>query len=148
MSTIRQMLFRAKIAHKSIPSDMTKIVKILSEDILDLIRERQLHRGLNSEGKIIGRYTAATEQISGGRKKEGQPYDFLDTGDLFRGFKYNFKGGELEIFSTDSKFDQLKWEHERGNGKLFVLSEENQHLLNFEMIKPMLVRFLKSHLKI
>lgn len=142
------MLNRAKIAHQMIPADTAKIIKMLSNDIINLVRDGQLGKGLNSKGSVIGRYTYNTEILSGGRKKEGDLFDFQDTGDLYKNFDYDFGSGQLEIFSTDSKVDLLKEKYEQGDGKLFVLSVEHQHKLNYEMIKPFLIKFLKNHLKL
>lgn len=55
----------------------------IKEFVLDLIRFNQLSNGINSKGDIIGKYSAMTEQISGGRKQEGDPYTLFDTGAFY-----------------------------------------------------------------
>jgi hypothetical protein len=44
----------------------------------------QLEDGVDSTGEIIGLYSFATEIISNGKKRAGEPYDLNDTG-AFRG---------------------------------------------------------------
>ena len=54
--------------------------------IIELNTIQQLFKGLNIDGNIIGRYSRATEFLSNGRKREGTPYTFFDTGEFFRSF--------------------------------------------------------------
>lgn len=40
----------------------------------------QLEKGIGGDGDIIGVYSLATEFITNGKKKAGEPYNLLDTG--------------------------------------------------------------------
>jgi hypothetical protein len=55
----------------------------ISNKIKEWIIE-QLEDGVNEDGQIIGTYSFATEIITNGRKRAGEPYDLNDTG-FFRG---------------------------------------------------------------
>ena len=51
------------------------------EQIIDWIKIDQLEKeGINDLGQVIGLYSFATENISNGRKKAGDPYNLYDTG--------------------------------------------------------------------
>lgn len=71
----------------------------------DLIKQ-QWNEGIGSDGKILGRYTKATEEISGGLKKFGTTYDIFQTGETRRkltlfGFQ---KSGDIDfLFESDSQ---------------------------------------------
>jgi hypothetical protein len=53
--------------------------------VLDFIRKDQLtDKGVDEDGDIIGLYSRATELMSGGRKKEGDPFDLNDTGAFYQ----------------------------------------------------------------
>jgi hypothetical protein len=55
------------------------------KQILDWIRDDQLTaKGEDEDGDVIGYYSRATELFSGGRKKEGDPFDLNDTGAFYR----------------------------------------------------------------
>jgi len=142
------MLLRAKSTKKGVRSEMKNILEKMSFEIIELVRTKQLSKGLDHSGEVIGVYSELTEMISKGRKKAGTPYDFQDTGDLFKNFDYSFKKGQIEIFSTDDKVEDLKEKYDWEGGKLFVLSEEHQKVLNYDMIKPILVSFIKKNLKV
>ena len=59
--------------------------KLVREAIIKLIQLSQLKaKGVDSNERVIGYYSALTELISGGRKKQGQPYTLEDTGDFYR----------------------------------------------------------------
>lgn len=53
--------------------------RIVSEKIKQWILD-QLDDGLNANDEIIGIYSYATEQMSEGRKRAGEPYNLDDTG--------------------------------------------------------------------
>jgi hypothetical protein len=55
------------------------------KQILDWIRDDQLTaKGEDEDGDVIGEYSQATELFSGGRKREGDPFDLNDTGAFYR----------------------------------------------------------------
>ena len=49
----------------------------------DLIKQ-QWNEGIGSDGKLLGRYSKATEILSGGLKKYGEPFDIFQTGETRR----------------------------------------------------------------
>lgn len=151
MATIQQMLDRSKNARDGIAIQMPKIVERNKEKILDLNRLDQLNKGRNNDGNLIGRYSKATESIGiflklmGQNitiKREGDPFDFKQTGEFFRGFELDYGGGIIDIFSTDSKTPLLEAKYR----KLFGLTPENQVILNYEILKPELAAFIKRTL--
>lgn len=142
MATIREMLNRTIRAKEGIEPEMMNIVNRLSEKIIDLNRMGQLFMGLNTKGQIIGRYSEATENDYGGAEKgkyAGEPYNFEDTGDFFKAFTIDFQNGKLDFFSTDSKVPLLTTKYKN----LFGLTWENEMELNYEILKPELLRFIK-----
>lgn len=143
MATIREMLNRTIQAKEGIEPEMMSIVSRLSEKIIDLNRMGQLFMGLDTKGQLIGRYSKATEEQYGGAAKgkyAGEPYNFEDTGDLFKAFTLDFDNGKLDIFSTDSKVPLLK---EKYGDNLFGLTFDHQMELNYEILKPELLKFIR-----
>lgn len=151
MATITQMLDRAIQAKEGIEYATEGIVKQLAEQIIDLNRMGQLFQGLNTKGQIIGKYSKNTEKRYGGAAKgkyAGDPYNFEDTGDLFKAFSLDYNNGRLDIFSTDSKVDLLKDKYDTADAKLFGLTWEHEMELNYEMLKPKLIQFIKQTLHV
>lgn len=149
MTTIRGFLKNSKQALNSLDSDVETAIKIIESQLLDLNREDQLFEGIGTDGKIIGRYSKATQELSQGRsgigfpKDAGQPFNFYDTGGVFKGFGYRFKNGDkLELFSTDSKMPELEAKYGK---KIIGLTSENQQKFNYELLLPVLREFIKRH---
>ena len=108
----------------------------VKELIIFLNTEDQLFaEGVDSDGNIIGTYSFATEQITDGEKKAGEPYTLLDTGKYHESFRVDVDTGRLVISS-----DPLKQDPQEGvinlfdkldNFKIEGLTDENlQALIN------------------
>jgi len=75
---------------KLAPLNKTSLNRMLKESVLEQknlildLQKIQLEKGEGDKGEVIGYYSEATELISGGRKRAGDPYDFQDTGSFFR----------------------------------------------------------------
>ena len=78
-------------------------IELDSDKDVIALQTKQWDKGEDSEGKVLGYYTRMTEILSGGRKKQGDRYNLLDTGD-FRQHTYLLstqKGKDL-LFDFDS----------------------------------------------
>lgn len=116
--------------------------------IIDLIvylnTEEQLRKeGVDSTGKIIGTYSLATEFITDGRKKAGEPFDLYDTGAFYNSFRVKIKNGKIRIKADPMKTnDQGKSENiyeKFGNFKIEGLTEEN-----IEVVRKFCVEYFKK----
>jgi hypothetical protein len=149
MGTVRGFLNSTKRARASLDSDVQTAIKLVEDQLIDLNTEEQLFKGIGTDGKIIGRYSRATEEITRGMsgigfpKKAGEPFNFYDTGAVFKGMAYRFKNGDrLELFTTDSKMSELE---EKYGNKLFGLTIENTQEFNYKILLPVLRGFIKRH---
>lgn len=148
MTTIRGFLRNTKKAITSLDSDVDKIIDILTEEIIDLNRKDQLfERSINIHGKPIGTYAHTYEpdlftDPAGYPKIEGKPYNLLNYGDFFRGFKViKFEEG-IKIENTDPKLTDI---YKNTGTDLLGLTISNKELLNCELILPKLRDFIKRH---
>ena len=96
------------------------------KEILQL-QINQWDKGEDSEGKILGYYSKATEILSGGRKKQGDKFNLFDTGS-FREKTYLLtteKSNDLlfDFDSSDSKTSELL---AKINPNIFGLQEKNK----------------------
>jgi hypothetical protein len=81
----------------------------IKDVILDLIQNEQLiDKGIDAQGEIIGRYSKATEIISGGLKKAGEPYNLLDTGSFFRSMFIDVLENSIEIDASSGTFREMQ----------------------------------------
>lgn len=72
---------------------------IEDEKAIDIQREQWAIDGADIHGHTIGFYKKLTEELTGGRKKAGEPYDLKDTGDFWQKTYLNavIKGKDLEF---------------------------------------------------
>lgn len=128
---------------RDLPNILRKILIDKKQEVLKILKEEQLNKGLDSSGKVVGTYSPTTEQISIenqllGRKprkpkEAGQPYNFEDTGDFFDGFDLMFEDFKsYSLFSRDSKADFLEQEY----GDISTLTDKHNERVNQEILRP------------
>lgn len=63
--------------------------------------------------------------MSGGRKREGEPFTSVDTGNFFKGFYIKVDNNKIMFGSTDSKTDEILKSKHWLSHELFGLTDEN-----------------------
>ena len=96
--------------------------KEVKETVVKLIQEGQLiAEGVDSTGNVIGYYSAFTEILSGGRKREGDPYTLEDTGEFFRSMFVQVLADSIKINADYAKMNDKDW----WDLNILNLTEEN-----------------------
>jgi hypothetical protein len=90
--------------------------------IIKLIQDKQLiEKGIDSEGSVIGYYSALTEILSEGRKKQGDPYNLEDTGEFFMSMFVQVLAEGIIINADYAKMQGQDW----WDLNILNLTEEN-----------------------
>lgn len=85
--------------------------KVTKDQILDWVKNDQLkNRGVDGKGEVIGYYSYATELITKGRKRQGDPYTLEDTGAFY---------ASMEVEITDSLL-YVTGNGRKGNDNLYT----------------------------
>ena len=141
-TTVRDYIEKAKRVQSQIGGEIDNIVNKNKEEILDLNREEQMFKKrININGSAFGIYAKNYKGMAKGYPKEkGKPYNLFKTGALYEGFNLLSKGNENKIImdNSDSKKDIYK--------DLIGLTKENKDVLNYEIIYPELMKFIKQYL--
>jgi len=141
-TTVRDYIDKAKKVQSQIGGEIDKIVNSNKDEILDLNREEQMFKKrININGGVFGLYAKDYKGMAKGYPKEkGKPYNLYKTGALYKGFNLLSKGNENKIImdNSDSKKDIY--------GNLIGLTKENQEVLNYDIIYPELMKFIKQYL--
>ena len=143
------MYERVNTMHTRLPDQIETIVNQLADKIIELNTEGQLFIGVDNEGNEIGRYSSLTEQMTQGvtgkgyPKRAGELFNLYDTGSLFESIDAIFKDNNLEFFTTQPNHPFFQKDPIQAL-KLMGLTPENQHKLNYEMIKPLLIKWIKQ----
>ena len=124
---------------KDLPNILRKILKDNEDKVIQILKSYQLTKGLDSSGKVVGRYTANTERMSFEEprprqpKLTGAPFNFEYTGSLFDKMDMKFEDlKSYSLFSKDKKAKMLEEEY----GDIFTLTDTNNDRINNEILRP------------
>jgi len=81
--------------------------KRVTDLIIYLNTEEQLFKeGVDSQGNVIGTYSFATEFITDGLKKAGDPFTLKDTGAFYDSFRVRVRNGIITITADPIKTNE------------------------------------------
>lgn len=144
--TVSDYMERLIRVQSQIGNEVDDIINSKEEEILNLNREDQLFdKGIDVNGSLLGKYrNTLSGSTRGYPKSAGDPFNFYDTGSLFSGFSLLSEGNanKVVINNSDSKVSLLTNKY----GDFIGLTEENKNKLNYEIIYPELMLFIKKYL--
>ena len=117
--------------------------KEVKKEILDLIRNEQLYKGVDEDDDIIGYYSYWTELLSNGRKKQGEPYNLKDTGDFYRSMFVKVLQNSIVIDADFEKMEDQDW----WRIGILGLTEENLEVYA-EMVKNNFILYARRILEL
>tara|TARA_R110002096_G_scaffold36129_3_gene101304 strand:+ start:2444 stop:2821 length:378 start_codon:yes stop_codon:yes gene_type:complete len=97
-------------------------------------------------GKPIGFYSRATELITGGRKKKGDPFDLLDTGKLLDSLFVKVQTDSLFFGNKDPKLKEVL--KNTISDDLFGLQEDDLNKVLETRVLPYLLKYYTQKLGI
>jgi len=127
------------------------IVRENADDIVQILRDEQLGKGIGSDGVIVGHYARVTQQYADNDKKwnrnqmktYGEPYNFEWSGEAYKNLKIKFQGDEsFTIFTKKAKQELM----EHLFGELFDLTDEFNDWVNEAIIIPGLQQHIINNL--
>ena len=108
--------------------------------IINWVREEQIREeGEDSKGNIIGLYSFATELISNGEKKAGDPYTLYDLGDTYRSLYLVVLKDAIVIDGDFTKMQGQDWWAE----DIYKLNENHVERLR-ELVKNSFIAYVKE----
>jgi hypothetical protein len=144
--TVSDYMERLIRVQSQLGNEVDDIIISKEEQILNLNREDQLfNKGIDINGSLLGKYRNTLNGSGRGYPKTaGDPFNFYDTGSLFGNFSLLSEGNanKVVINNSDSKVNLLTTKY----GDFIGLTEENKHRLNYEIIYPELMAFIKQYL--
>lgn len=119
--------------------------KRITDLIIYLNTEEQLFKeGVDSQGNIIGTYSFATEFITDGLKKHGEPFNLKDTGKFYDSFRVRVKGGKITItadpIKTNAQGETENIYEKFGNFHIEGLTEQN-----LEAVRKFCLEYFQKH---
>ncbi|WP_296683235.1 hypothetical protein [Flavobacterium sp.] len=134
--------------------DETEKIVMSNEDKITNLNIIKIQKGIGSDSQLLrnkndkfkGVYSLAT-QLLNSSKTAGTEYTFIETGDFVSNFQLEISTDltKLTIFST-GEGSGLKKSFFDGYSNLYGLTPEDQSILNYEIIYPELMSFIKQYL--
>jgi len=151
--TIKDYINSCKFVNAEMLNEQERIVLANETRILRLNVD-SFQDGIGSDGNLLknkssvfkGIYTLST-QLANPEKTAGTPYTFFETGDFLRGLQLDLQPNltKFDIFSTGTGSGD-KSIFFAGYTNLFGLTEDNEKIVNYEIILPELMKFIKRYL--
>jgi hypothetical protein len=152
MGIVQEHIAHLEAMKNSVEDVVREIITEHAGEIIDLVRFRQLAKGLNSENKPLswafgtGLYAKSTQGLATAQglavpKTAGSPYNFQWTGDTFDSMGFKLTTKAFELFTVDGKQRMLEGIY----GEIFNLTEENNALVNQHIIQPELIKWIDEN---
>lgn len=149
MATLAEMLKKSKaLKPKTVHDDLFKFIRSIESEILQLEKDRIFNESKDIFGKALGYYSKATEVLSKGAKKAGEPFTGKDTGDFFKGFYMQEVSGVLRFGSTDSKTNIILNSENWLSDEIFGLSDKDLKDVIENRLRPFLLEYYKNKLDV
>lgn len=133
---------------QKLQNDLYKFIRSIEKDFLDLNKDQIENQSTDIFGNPLGFYSKSTEVISKGRKKAGEPFSGVDSGDWFKGFYMQEVSGVLRFRSKDSKSNLILSSESWLSNEVFGLSDENLQKVIIEKLLPFFIENSRNYLDI
>lgn len=149
MATFQQQLKKAQqLSPTKIEKSLFKFIRSIEDVLLELNKSQLRDNSQDIFGNPIGFYSFATELISGGRKRRGDPFTGEDTGDWFRGFYFQIVGDVIRFSSRDPKTSLILASKDWLSDEVFGLTDENLKAVIARDIQPFFLKHIRDTLEI
>lgn len=142
MANFQQQLEKTKqLQPEKVSKALFQFIRSIEKQILDKNKEQIFEKSQDIHGQAIGFYSYATEQITKGRKKAGEPFDGQDSGDFFNKMYMQEVSGVIRFGSTSPHYADILKSKSWLSKDILGLTDEN---LN-QLIEAELTPFIISH---
>lgn len=149
MANFQQQIEKAKqLNPDKISKALFKFIRSIEKQILDKNKEQIFEKSQDIHGQAIGFYSYATEQITKGRKKKGDPFDGKESGDLFKQMYMQEVSGVIRFGSTSSHYADILKSKSWLSKDILGLTDKNLSQLIEMELKPFIITHYRKILEI
>lgn len=151
--TVSDYIKKCELVNRQILDEQARIV-LANENRIVSLNVDAFQDGLGSDGRILdnsntkygGVYTLGT-QLLNPKKVAGTPYDLFETGAFLSNMQINIQPSltKFDIFSTGTGSGD-KASFFKGYNNLFGLNKNNSDIVNYDIIYPELMIYIKKYL--
>lgn len=147
MASFKEQLKKANsLTASKIETDLFKFLKSIEPELLQKEKDRLFNESKDIFGQPIGFYSYATEVLSKGKKKKGEPFTSFDTGDFFKGFYMQEVSGVIRFGSKDSKTNTILNSDNWLSNEIFGLSDIDLKEIISQRLLPFLIENTRKKL--
>ena len=147
MANIEEHFEQVKGINESIVSrELFDFIRSIERDFVDLNRKQLNEKSKDIYGQAIGFYSKATEVITKGRKKAGEPFDAKDTGSFLNKLYAKIEQDRVVFGSTDSKVELILNSDNWLSHDLFGLTDADLNKIIEEKILPFMISSTRKNL--
>lgn len=153
MATLAQQLIKTKaLTPTRLNRALFVFIKGIEKEFLDRNKEQIFEDSHDVFERALGYYSKATEVITGGRKKAGEPYDGKDTGKWLDGFYMQIVGGSedfvMRFYSRDPKTSEILASEHWNSTEFFGLTDKNLKGVIEKLIAPFIILHYRKTLDV
>lgn len=152
-TTINDYIKKCQFVAREILDEQERIV-LSNENLIVSLNVDKMQDGLGSDDRILqnsnsrfkGVYSLST-QLLDPKKVAGTPYNFMETGTFLSNLQIDLQPNltKFDIFSTGTGSGD-KALFFKGYNNLFGLNKDNSHIVNYDIVYPELMKFIKKYL--
>lgn len=147
MGTILSLIKKAEaLKPQKVKSDLFQFIRSIESELVAYNVATLRDDSQDVNGKPIGFYSRATELITGGRKKKGDPFDLLDTGKLLDSLFVKVQTDSLFFGNKDPKLKEVL--KNTISDDLFGLQEDDLNKVLETRVLPYLLKYYTQKLGI
>jgi hypothetical protein len=92
-----------KLTKSKVRKDLFNFIRTFERELAAYNRATLYEDSQTIDKKPLGFYSAATELLTNGRKKKGEPFDLLESGDFLEGLFAKVQQNSILFDTTDNK---------------------------------------------
>lgn len=145
MEAILQLHARAKkLTPTKVKRDLFKFIRTLERELAQYNKSQLFADSKDVEGNPIGFYSYATELITKGRKKAGQPFNLYESGEFLGRLFAKVEKDSILFDTKDSKRKEVLTHLLSTN--IFGLTDKNLNKIIEEKILPFMIDYYQKEL--
>lgn len=147
MQEYQKLITNAKtLTPSKVKSDLFKFIRQLEGGLAVINKDTIFKKSEDINGKSIGFYSRATEELTGGRKQEGDPFDLRESGLFLDSLFVKVQQDSILFDTTDPKKKEVLKNLLSTN--IFGLQEKELNNLIKQKLEPfMIIYYTQNFLK-
>lgn len=142
----QQLSLVKKLDGTNVSKALFDFIRSIEKTIVEYNRIQLNEKSKDIFGDAIGFYSYATEVITKGRKKEGEPFDADDTGSFLSKLYAKVENGMIVFGSTDSKVGEILNSDNWLSKDLFGLTDQDLEKVIDKELRPFIIQFYRKEL--